>query len=114
MAVDYRKQREDFQKLSFEDRREIVIGILASFRGQGDTFDTIYDYIVRGDGVTDQDLQDVHDSLMQTAMEVDKQVESQAIDRLASVRSRAIEMREREEAEKQLAQAEATVLMQGL
>lgn len=47
MATDYKKQWEEFKKLSFDERKGIVIGILEPFRGQGETFDLVYDYITR-------------------------------------------------------------------
>lgn len=111
MATDYKKQWEEFKKLSFDERKEIVVGILESFRGQGETFDLVYDYIIRWVNITDQDLQDVYDSLIKTAFQIDKEKETQAIQNLESVRSKAVIMREQEEQERHLSESEANTLV---
>ncbi len=111
MATDYKKQWEEYKKLTFDERKEIVIGILESFRGQGEIFDLAYDYITRWINVTDQDLQDVYESLIKTAYQIDQVSEIQAIRDLELVRSKAVLMRTKEANDKKIAEQEASTLM---
>jgi hypothetical protein len=111
MSINYQKEWENYNTLSFDNQREIVLWILETFRGKWETFDLIYDYIVRWEGVTKEDLQDVYRSLMETAYQTDQENEKHALEKLESVKTKAILMREQERQEAEIAQKEASTLM---
>lgn len=114
MGANYQKQWEEYNKLTFDERKTLAISILESFRGQGETFDLVYDYLTRGENITDQDLQDVYQSLMKTAYEIDKSKEIAALEQLESLRAKGVLLREEEEKEKREAEVEARNMLIGM
>lgn len=81
----YKEQREAFRKLSFADRKRTVSSLLESFRGEQGIFETIYQYVTRAETVSDQDLQDVFDSLLVTSDDIDEENETKSINERRSV-----------------------------
>lgn len=114
MATDYKKQWESFRALPFDERKESVIKILEAFRGKDEAFDIIHQYVTQSDRVTDQDLQDVYDSMVASLYQLDSEAASEAELRFKEIQNKAASFREAEQKENVETASEAELLLTNL
>lgn len=109
--MNYKQKFLDFQKLSFPERKETVIGLLETLRQYDETLQMIYEYITTSEYITDQDLTETYEAVLYGMKQDDDREIQGAIQKLDDLKDRIIERQKLEASEKQEETNEANVLL---
>lgn len=110
MKLDLKSQHENFVKMSFEEKRDIVASMLDEVREWNELFENLYSLII-SDFAIEQDFYDVFDSLIIVLYREEKEEEKLALQNLNEIKNRLENVREKEENEKLQWQKEAEELI---
>lgn len=113
MAIDLKKQRENFVAMDFEEKRNIVASLLEWVKDGNRLFTDLYS-LVTSDVAIEQDFYDIFDSLMIVLYRQEKAAEGVALDRLTAIRD-SLELHRQQEAADTIAwKKEAESLLWGM
>lgn len=113
MKLDLKTQRENFVKMTFEEKRNTVATILEGVKEGNQLFMDLYSLII-SDTAIEQDFYDVFDSLMIVLYREEQVEEKSALARLGEVKNRLEAERARENADRLEGQQEAEKLLVGM
>lgn len=98
MKLDIKRQRENFVKMDFEEKRNTVAILLDGIREGNPLFENLYS-LITSDVAIEQDFYDIFDSLMIVLYREEKAEEKVVLERLDQIKERLMSEREKEVAE---------------
>ena len=110
--MDYKQMWQDYQNMSFEERKSIVIAMLEELKDKSETFAIVHEYISDCPTVSDQDLQDVYNSIVSTLYEIDEEKQKIAVSQLTNIREKALLIKQKEDEERTIEKARAHELLE--
>lgn len=110
MKLDLKTQRENFVKMTFEEKRGTVASLLEGVKEGNKLFTDLYALII-SDFAIEQDFYDVFDSLMIVLYREEKAEEKVALDRLGEIKDHLEIQRAQEATDKLQGQREAESLL---
>ncbi len=112
--IDYAHEWKEFQELPLEEKKKIALNIISQFRWKWEIFDLIFEYLTRGNNITEQDCIDVYQSLMKTSFGVESENEKLALEQLNTIKAKWLRMKEIELSERKDTEQDAIQMINSL
>ncbi len=107
MAMDLKKFKEDYDKYSFEQKKETVVTMLSWVLWKWDNFDNIYNFIINNpEQVYENELDEVFGILLLWMYQDNQDKLKEAEWRLDIVKNKMMQLKEQERREKEEDDAE--------
>lgn len=111
--MDLKQEFESFQKMGFEEKRNLVISLLTPIRQDKELFEDLYQLIV-SEYAIEQDFVDIYKSLMIVLYRQEQSDEQAALTKLNEVKTQLQEQKAKEAKEREESLKESENILTGM